>query len=64
MSNSDQNNQVYRQGHSFTTGINQIFDYYDNKIRALEQQIEVLQKNKLQKHETETVPNNPVKKAK
>ena len=59
MSNQDQNNQVYRQGHSFTTGINQIFDYYDNKIRALEQQIEVLQKNKIPKHETEKVPNNP-----
>jgi len=59
MSNQDQNNQVYRQGHSFTTGINQIFDYYDNKIRALEQQLEVYQKNKLQKHETEKVPNNP-----
>ena len=40
----DQNNQVYRQGHSFTTGINQIFDYYDNKIRALEQQVEALSK--------------------
>jgi len=60
MSNQDQNNQVYRQGHSFTTGINQIFDYYDNKIRALEQQIEVLQKNKIPKMDMpEKVPNKP-----
>jgi len=43
-SQPDQNNQVYRQAHSFTTGINQIIDYYDNKIRALEQQVEALSK--------------------
>ena len=60
MNNEDQDNQVYRQGHSFTTGINQIYDYYDNKIRALKQQIEVLQKNKIPKMDMpEKVPNKP-----
>ena len=56
MSNQDQNNQVFRQAHNLIMQFNQIVDYYDGKIRQLEQQIETLQKNKLQKHETEKVP--------
>ncbi len=44
MSNQDQNNQIFRQGHNLLTQFSQIIDYYDNKVRILEQQIETLQK--------------------
>jgi len=56
MSNPDQNNQVFRQAHNLITQFTQILDYYDGKVRNLEQQVETLSKNKLQKHETEKVP--------
>ena len=44
MSNQEQNNQIFRQGHNLITNFAQIIDHYDNKIRTLEQQIETLLK--------------------
>jgi len=64
MSNSDQNNQAYRQWHGLISQLTQIGEFYDGKLRNLEQQVETLAKNNIPKHETEKVPNNPEKKTK
>ena len=64
MSNQDQDEQVYHQWHQLMAQQNQIGEYLFGKIKQQQREMEILRKNKIPKHETETVPNNPEKKTK
>jgi len=60
MSNQDQVNQVFRQGHQNIATLMQILDFQNSEIMRLTQALLQAQKNKIPKMDMpEKVPNKP-----
>ena len=61
----EQLNEVFRQATNQIQQFQQFISFYDQKARALIQELETAQKNKIPKVDMpEKVPNNPEKKTK